>query len=504
MQKNIDSFNHVLKQSTDIAFLLEGNSNKILSVSDVVSTILGYKKEELISRNFSTLFPSEKLSKKKDLLERIKAFGGVFKNQSFLNAHGNIIMMDLSAYPIEDDSNGNQMIVLLRDRMEILKYEKQLRHKLNLEKLINKLSVDFIRCSAKEISITLNKTLERLCLFAEANRAYIFLIDSDNKTISNTHEWCTDGISSQRSSLQKLSIDFFPWLMERLRANKSISIPDVAKMPAEAHLEKEILKEQDILSLDIFPLSINNNLMGFFGFDYVQSHTNLKEDSILLLKTMGFLFANAIARKNDMKELDEKEKDLQETQTIAKIGSWKWNVKNNDFWMSQEMKNIHGLDKKTNITNLSSLIKECVYPADKQITIDAIDKLKKDGNIYDFSFRIIPLASNDIRWLRITNIRKKKDEPYTYCGIIQDITERRQIEEQMARASKLESLGTLAGGIAHNFNNILTTLLGNISFAEELLDKNNPARNRLVFAQEAGQRAKKLVNHILTFSKGGI
>ena len=61
----------------------------------------------------------------------------------------------------------------------------------------------------------------------------------------------------------------------------------------------------------------------------------------------------------------------------------------------------------------------------------------------------------------------------TQC-IFRDVTEKRQLENELMQAQKLESVGLLAGGIAHDFNNILTGILGNISLAKLSADPKSP------------------------------
>lgn len=85
-----------------------------------------------------------------------------------------------------------------------------------------------------------------------------------------------------------------------------------------------------------------------------------------------------------------------------------------------------------------------------------------------------------------------------------DMTERKHNEEERLTTSKLESLGTLAGGIAHDLNNILTVISGNIGLAQ--LDAPRDAGSLLSFLSKAGQAAQHaahLSSQLLTFSKGG-
>jgi len=85
-----------------------------------------------------------------------------------------------------------------------------------------------------------------------------------------------------------------------------------------------------------------------------------------------------------------------------------------------------------------------------------------------------------------------------------DITDRKRIEEERLTTSKLESLGTLAGGIAHDLNNILTVISGNIGLAQ--IDAPSDCGGLLSFLSKAGQAAQHaahLSSQLLTFSKGG-
>ena len=84
-----------------------------------------------------------------------------------------------------------------------------------------------------------------------------------------------------------------------------------------------------------------------------------------------------------------------------------------------------------------------------------------------------------------------------------DITERKRTEDERLTTSKLESLGTLAGGIAHDLNNILTVISGNIGLAQ--LDAPSHSGNLLSFLAKAGQAAQhaaRLSGQLLTFSRG--
>jgi PAS domain S-box-containing protein len=119
---------------------------------------------------------------------------------------------------------------------------------------------------------------------------------------------------------------------------------------------------------------------------------------------------------------------------------------------------------------------------------------RKDGASFPLVYSCAPIMENGAIAGAVVTFR--------------DITERRQIEaakarfeQQLYQAQKMESIGTLAGGIVHDFNNILTAILGFAQLAA--LDINNATRvgNALEKVQSAGHRARDLVQQILTFSR---
>ncbi|MBI5141638.1 MAG: HDOD domain-containing protein [Nitrospirae bacterium] len=102
-----------------------------------------------------------------------------------------------------------------------------------------------------------------------------------------------------------------------------------------------------------------------------------------------------------------------------------------------------------------------------------------------------------------TPVRDRQGGTIGVTMVFSDLTEKKQMEEELVRAQKLESLGVLAGGIAHDFNNILTALMGNISIARFSLQKGEDVSRKLEQAEKACSRARDLTQQLLTFAKGG-
>ena len=88
-------------------------------------------------------------------------------------------------------------------------------------------------------------------------------------------------------------------------------------------------------------------------------------------------------------------------------------------------------------------------------------------------------------------------------AILNDISEKKRLTDQLQRAQKMEAIGLLAGGIAHDFNNILTAIVGNVSLAKMYLKPEDKAYQKLQEAEKASLRARNLTLQLLTFARGG-
>jgi PAS domain S-box-containing protein len=105
--------------------------------------------------------------------------------------------------------------------------------------------------------------------------------------------------------------------------------------------------------------------------------------------------------------------------------------------------------------------------------------------------------------ISLIKLNGEDDKPAELMAIVRDMTERRRIEQEMAKVQKLESIGVLAGGIAHDFNNLLTSILGHITLAKMSVSKSDDAFEDLCAAENACMRARDLTQQLLTFARGG-
>ena len=117
--------------------------------------------------------------------------------------------------------------------------------------------------------------------------------------------------------------------------------------------------------------------------------------------------------------------------------------------------------------------------------VEAVQR-RKDGSTYPVEVRLQYVAS---------------EEPPVIVTIVQDITERRELEGQLRQAQKMEAIGHLAGGIAHDFNNLLTAISGYGQLLAESLDPADERRADVERILDASDRAARLTRQLLAFSR---
>jgi two-component system cell cycle sensor histidine kinase/response regulator CckA len=108
-----------------------------------------------------------------------------------------------------------------------------------------------------------------------------------------------------------------------------------------------------------------------------------------------------------------------------------------------------------------------------------------------------------VRWVheKAHLLREPDGRATRMIGIVQDITERRQLEDQLRQSQKMEAIGRLAGGIAHDLNNALTTIAGYAELALGQLDATHLARADVEEIRRGAERAGSVTRQLLAFSR---
>ena len=145
-----------------------------------------------------------------------------------------------------------------------------------------------------------------------------------------------------------------------------------------------------------------------------------------------------------------------------------------------------------------------IFPRDEADGFVTRDREALNTNtIIDIPEEVIQTGINQkqIFHTRKIPIMDKNGKPLYLLGISEDITERKKLEDQLLQAQKMESIGRLAGGVAHDYNNMLAVIIGNTDIALAEMDPALPLYKRLQDIRKAAQRSAELTSQLLAFAR---
>jgi PAS domain S-box-containing protein len=284
-----------------------------------------------------------------------------------------------------------------------------------------------------------------------------------------------------------------------LREGRPVVMRDIASDPAFRPWRKEALKRGYSSSIAL-PLTIDGQRIGVLNI-YSAMTDDFDVEETNLLQEMALDLAYGIQHIRARSELVQSHELLKASEhRYRKLAD-----------ATSEAVAIHHQGKLLDVNHAFEVM--FGYSYEEAVGMSALDMAAPEsretvlGNIrsgYEGSYEASGLRRDGSSFpalLRSIN--------FTYQGLparlttLRDLTEQKQMQQQLLRAQKMESVGRLAGGIAHDFNNYLTAVQGYIELALMDLGKRDPARGDLEEALESTERAATLTRQLLMFSRRG-
>ena len=210
--------------------------------------------------------------------------------------------------------------------------------------------------------------------------------------------------------------------------------------------------------------------------------------------------AKAIAERRRIEEaLRRSEERGRIAAEAARMGLWSWEADGDVMILDKTSAAMLGWAPVVTRTTFRRCV-EAIHPGDHPRLEEAARTFSTRGVLQDLEVRVVlPGGSN--RWLLISGKRAAAgpNEPVSLIGSLFDVTERRSLEEQLRQAQKMEAIGELTAGIAHNFNNLLTAIIPSIQLARR--DATGSVSDRLRDAEYAACRAAELVRELMLFAR---
>jgi PAS domain S-box-containing protein len=245
---------------------------------------------------------------------------------------------------------------------------------------------------------------------------------------------------------------------------------------------------------DYFPIKIYQD----------ERFSNYYENYIFRIPTgeVVTIYNDVTDHKNAEIALKKSEERFALAMEFAIHGLYDWNLETNEIYYSPVWKRMLGYEEDE-LPNDFSVWETLTNPKDVERSWKIQNELiNKQRDRFEIEFK---MQHKDGHWVDILSranaLFDENNKAVRIVGTHVDITERKKMEEQLQQSQKMESIGVLAGGIAHEFNNILSIIIGNNELVMEELPESGYARESSEEIRIAGLRARDVVKQLLTFSR---
>jgi PAS domain S-box-containing protein len=201
-------------------------------------------------------------------------------------------------------------------------------------------------------------------------------------------------------------------------------------------------------------------------------------------------------------KLRRSEEDLRESQSVARVGSYLADFVAGTWTSSEALDEIFGIDPGYVRTVPGWL--ELIHPDDRDMMSAYLaDEVLGQGRPFEKDYRIRRHVDGATRWVAGRGRLKfgAGGEVVSMLGTIHDVSDRREMESRLLQSQKMEAVGRLAGGVAHDFNNMLAVILGHAELALDRIPHGQPLRADIESIRVAAERSANLTRQLLAFAR---
>ncbi|MDP3394746.1 PAS domain S-box protein [Sediminibacterium sp.] len=258
--------------------------------------------------------------------------------------------------------------------------EKKLRFQNKLQSLMMKTAKTYLGVLQDDPTAAILESLEEIGRFTETDRVYIFNYDFEHQLLSNTYEWCNEGITAHKDDMQLIPFEIAKDWVEEHSKGLSVHIPDVSALPANTTL-KNGLELQGIQSCITVPIMQGSKCLGFVGLDAVKKKHFFTSQEQNLLFVFAETLVNMQVRQTYNKQIKESERKYREiTENIADL-IWTADIDFKMNYCSPSIESIFGYESEEYISgSINDQFSEETVEKYREIVREFKSKLK-DGSI---------------------------------------------------------------------------------------------------------------------------
>ncbi|HEY1050638.1 MAG TPA: PAS domain S-box protein, partial [Prosthecobacter sp.] len=480
-------------------FAITGLDGTILHVNKRFCHVTGRSEAEMVGGTFASLTHPEDLARKVELNQQLLAgeIDDYIVEKRYVRPDGSVAWMEDSVSATRDEHGAPVSLVILckeiTARKEAEEHLQRTNHRFEEQREALSALLRGGVLQAEDVTTALRTITRMTAQVLEVERVSVWrLIQRDDAIFCmQLHEKSADKDSS---GLQLHARDF-PSYFKAL-AGEEIIADDAREDPRTREFRDSYLEPLGITSMLDAPVHLNGALAGVLCLEHVGAARHWQADEQSFAVSTANLVSLVLAqweRRRIEGTLRQQASLLDKAQDAILVRDLKHTI---TYW-NKGAEKLYG------------------WSSGEAVGRNVVDLLYPDGASFAQAFHTVLLKDEwtgelvqrnkageqvtvEGRW---TLVRDAEGKPASILSINTDITAKKRLEEQFLRAQRMESIGTLAGGIAHDLNNVLTPILMSIDLLRMRLHDELAQRTLTTIAASA-KRGASMIQQVLSFSKG--
>ncbi len=472
----------------------------IMEVNDKICEMTGYSAQELVCQSIRMLYPSQEEFERVGKVKygQIEVSGTGTVETEWVRKDGKIIDVLISTTLIDKESPAAGMIFTALDITE----RKKAMREISKNETRLKSIVEILQSKASTIQELLDFSLHHAITLTESRIGYIYFYDEDKKQFT-LKSWSKDvmPVCKIQNPQTVYDLDKIGIWGEAVRQRRHIIMNNFVAPHSlkngypEGHVE---LKK----SLTV-PISLGERIVAVVGVankDDDYSDMDVIQLTLLMDSVFKVLKQREAeeVKENAIKALLESQQRYQQLVQMTHEGVVMLDKDNHIVFGNQRLLAMTGYSENEFLNKsfedfVSDETKENLYKSFEKrrregLDVYQIDIVKKNGGL---------LACD----INVAAIRDKKDVYQGSVGLIKDVSEEKRMQQELIQSERLSAVGQLASGIAHEFNNILSIVKGNIYMMMDEMKDNPGKRELLTVIDSQIERGAGIVSQMMAFAR---
>ena len=502
LRKAEEKYFEIFNATSDAIFVHDASSGLILDINKAVENMFGYSRDEILDGHFTFSDFSDGISPYSTTEAAEWARKAIFQGaQRFdwhaRNRNGKLFWVEIAMHSTEIHGIG-RILTFVRDISARKSFETALA--INQKRLQALVDLGHMHnASLKELT---DFVLERAVEITQSKYGNFAFVSDDEKTLT-IHSWSRAALAkcNVKEGTNTYSIDEVGLWGEAIRQRKPVITNDYsAPNPFKRGCPEGHIPLKSHMSVPIFD---NDKIVIIAGV--ANKSAPYDENDVMQLTYLMNGMWRILQYWKSQEALQESEIQYRKVLENIQDVFYRADLNGNLLFVSNSAARSLGFDSADEILGLP-IHGFYKFPSDRQRLMEA---MKKAGSVSDFEVMLKKKDGTPV-WASTSSAfyRDSAGKVLGIEGILRDITERKKaeevrskLEEQLRQSMKMESIGRLAGGIAHDFSNLLTPILG---YAESLLSELSPEdarRHSIMQIQYAALCARDLTRQLLAMGR---